>query len=84
MLRDALLDLGRVLVVIGGLVATFVGWAMWQEPHLDWDTLTLCVIDEANRLISDPFGILGLVIMLLGIGVVIRALSSTGPSLPTV
>lgn len=78
------MDVGRVLVVIGGLVATFVGWAMWQEPHLDWDTLRLCMIGEAQRLVHDPFAILGLIIMLLGIGVVIRALSSTSASLPTV
>ena len=78
------MDAGRVLVVIGGLVATFVGWAMWQEPHLDWDTLRLCMIGEAQRLVHDPFAILGLIIMLLGIGVVIRALSSTSASLPTV
>lgn len=60
-------------MTVAGLVATIVGWAIWQEPHLDWQILISTMLNEAHRLLNDPFGILGLVIMFLGLATLVKA-----------
>jgi len=61
---------------IGGLVASLIGWAMWQNTHLDWDSLVSLGVGEFYRMVNDPFAILGLVIMFLGIATLVRTSTS--------
>ena len=67
------MSVGRFVSMIGGFIATIVGWAIWQEPHLDWQILVSSLINEIQRLINDPFAILGLIIMFLGMATIIKA-----------
>ena len=69
------MDTGRFMTTIAGLVATFVGWAIWQEPHLDWTILISSTAGEMYRLANDPFAILGLIIMFLGLGTLVKTLT---------
>lgn len=62
---------------IAGLVASLIGWAMWQNTRLDWDSLVTLGVDEFNRLINDPFAILGMIIMLLGVATLVKASTPT-------
>ena len=62
---------------IAGLVASFIGWAMWQNPRLDWESVMALGMGEFNRLLNDPFAILGMIIMLLGIATLIKASTPT-------
>ena len=64
------LDLRRTILTVFGLVATVVGWGMWQEPQLDSYTMGSLIADEVYRLAGDSFAVLGLMIMLLGLWLV--------------
>jgi hypothetical protein len=61
------LNLKKGILAFFAFITTIVGWAMWMEPHLDFEILTYLLIHETFRLISDPFAFFGLILMLLGI-----------------
>ncbi|NHJ32642.1 MAG: hypothetical protein FK732_07260 [Asgard group archaeon] len=61
------MNLKKTILIILGLVTSIVGWGMWKEPHLDWNILSLLIVEELSRLANDPFAILGLMIMILGL-----------------
>jgi uncharacterized membrane protein len=50
---------------------------MWQNPRLDWESVIALGMGEFNRLVNDPFAILGMIIMLLGIATLIKASTPT-------
>lgn len=56
----------KVILMVFGMVSTILGWAIWQEPHLDFDVLITLMTNEVFRLAGDPFAILGVMLMLLG------------------
>jgi len=62
---------------IAGLVASLIGWAMWQNTRLDWDSLVALGVGEFNRLVNDPFAILGMIIMVLGVATLVKASTPT-------
>lgn len=65
-----IVNLQRTILTVFGLVATVVGWGMWQEPQLDSHTMGSLIVNEVYRLAGDSFAVLGLLIMLLGLWLV--------------
>lgn len=65
-----ILNLRRIVLAVFGVVASVVGWGMWQEPQLDSYTMGSLIVDEVYRLAGDSFAVLGLMIMLLGLWLV--------------
>jgi len=68
------LQIRRTILAVFGITAAVVGWGMWMEPKLDFDTLVSLIANEIMRLTRDPFAILGFMIMLLGVWVFFKAL----------
>jgi len=68
------------LIVVGmGLLVALVGYGMWRSPELDWwsflftcYSLGVAIASEINRLIKDPFAILGLIVLVGGIVVIVH------------
>jgi len=69
------LKVRKIVMAVFGLVATIVGWGMWREPQLDINILIRDITGEVYRLIEDPFAVLGLIIMLLGLWTIFKALT---------
>lgn len=62
-----ILDLRRIALAVLGVVASVVGWGMWQEPQLDSHIMASLIVNEVYRLAGDSFAVLGLMVMLLGL-----------------
>lgn len=61
----------RGLVIFGGgFVLILLGIGMWRSPEMDWegflDAWSL-VINDVARLIHDPFAVLGVVVLIIGV-----------------
>ncbi|MEE8469793.1 MAG: hypothetical protein V3S51_00510 [Dehalococcoidia bacterium] len=68
-----------------GLVVSWVGYALWRSPRLDWDefidtglTALLSVWDgilwvwhEILRMVQDPLAVIGVLVMAVGAGVLL-------------
>jgi len=67
------MNLKSMIVAIAASIAAYIGWAMWRHPKLDMEMLYVLPIQEMKRLIGEPLAILGLIVMLFGIGITIRA-----------
>lgn len=55
---------------IGGLVLTVLGIGMWRSPEISWESFLAewsILINEIGRLIHDPFAILGIVVLIIGL-----------------
>jgi hypothetical protein len=64
--------------IVGGLIVTMVGYAMWRSPHVNFEnflqfTIELCssIIKEVIRMASDPFSIIGFFVMLTGLSILL-------------
>ncbi|MEM2888070.1 MAG: hypothetical protein QXI71_03135 [Candidatus Bathyarchaeia archaeon] len=71
------MQIKRIILAIFGLITTIVGWGMWKAPHIDFDTLISLIAEEIVRLVNDPFAILGLIVLLLGLWVFFKAILET-------
>jgi hypothetical protein len=59
-----------VIFVLGGLVIFVLGLGMWKSPEINWDgfiSAWVSIGDEFARLKEDPFAILGILIIIVGV-----------------
>ena len=59
-----------LIVFSGGLVLMVMGLGMWQSPELDWEGFLMAwvlIIDDIARLVHDPFAVLGVIVMIIGL-----------------
>ncbi len=59
-----------LLISIGGIVLIILGLGMWQSPEINWDGFIAAwssIIGGIDRLIDDPFAILGILVLIIGI-----------------
>jgi hypothetical protein len=59
-----------VVFIIGGIVITVLGFGMWKDPEIDWQGFMNAwslLGDEFIRLKDDPFAILGILIVVVGV-----------------
>lgn len=59
-----------------GAVVSWVGYALWRSPQLDWGALLdsgtgviAWIWDEVSRVVQDPLAVIGLLVMVVGAGV---------------
>jgi len=81
----AMMNKKRLLGIALSLVGFIVGWVgfgMWRSPELDWGGFkqTGAIVlkwfgDEIVRLVTDPFAILGIVVMVAGVIVLIKGIA---------
>lgn len=53
----------------GGLILFVTGLGMWRSPELDWQGFLgawALIIYDIERLIHDPFAVLGILVMVIG------------------
>jgi uncharacterized membrane protein YidH (DUF202 family) len=58
------------IIVIVGIIVLVLGIGMWQSPEVDWPGFVgtwSSIGDEFNRLWNDPFAILGIVVIIVGV-----------------
>jgi protein-S-isoprenylcysteine O-methyltransferase Ste14 len=66
-------NLKSMIVALAASIVAYIGWAMWRHPKLDMEMLYILPMREIDRLIGEPLAILGLIVMLFGIGITMRA-----------
>ena len=57
-------------IFVGGLVLMVLGIGMWRSPEINWESFLSewsILMDEAIRLIYDPFAVLGIVVLIIGL-----------------
>jgi uncharacterized membrane protein len=57
-------------IFLGGLLLMVVGIGMWRSPELNWQSFVSewsTLMNEMNRLFHDPFGVLGVVVLIIGL-----------------
>ena len=55
---------------------------MWQSPEIDWEGFLAAwssLMNEIARLIDDPFAVLGVVVLIVGLLVAFSRLRRTAP-----
>ena len=58
------------VILIVGVVVLVLGFGMWQSPEVDWPGFMgawQSIGDEFTRLKNDPFAILGIVVIIVGV-----------------
>jgi uncharacterized membrane protein YidH (DUF202 family) len=58
------------VILIVGVVVLVLGIGMWQSPEVDWPGFMgawQSIGDEFTRLKNDPFAILGIVVLIVGV-----------------
>ena len=58
------------VILIVGVVVLVLGIGMWQSPEVDWPGFMgawRSIGDEFTRLKNDPFAILGIVVIIVGV-----------------
>ena len=66
-----------LITFIGGLILIVLGVGMWQSPEINWEGFLAAwstVANEIARLITDPFAILGIVVLIIGVLIALREL----------
>ncbi|MBA7617924.1 hypothetical protein ES703_25242 [subsurface metagenome] len=66
-----------LVVSLSGLVLIILGIGMWRSPEIDWEGFLgawSLVINDIIRLIDDPFAVLGIVVLIVGIFVAVNGL----------
>ena len=64
-------------IVIGGIVLAVLGLGMWQSPEINWQGFLAAWVsigNEIGRLIDDPFAILGIIVLIIGVLVAVFGL----------
>jgi len=59
-----------LLTFIGGLVLITLGLGMWRSPEVNWAgflAVWSSLIDEVAESMSDPFAVLGVVVLISGL-----------------
>ena len=59
-----------LIVFIGGVVLMVMGIGMWHSPELDWEGFIAAwylVINDIIRLYHDPFAVLGVGVLIVGL-----------------
>jgi hypothetical protein len=58
------------VLLLGGIVILVLGIGMWYSPEMSWDGFInswYLIADEFVRLKEDPFAILGILIIIVGV-----------------
>lgn len=59
-----------LVTFIGGLVLMVLGFGMYRSPEINWegflDAWSL-VVNDIARLVHDPFAVLGIVVLVIGL-----------------
>jgi len=58
------------IIFIGGVVLMVLGLGMWRSPKIDWESFLdawSTVIGDIARLIKDPFAVLGVIVLIIGL-----------------
>lgn len=58
------------VILVVGVVVLVLGIGMWQSPEVDWPGFMgawRSIGDEFTRLKNDPFAILGIVVIIVGV-----------------
>jgi hypothetical protein len=58
------------VLMLGGIVILVLGIGMWKSPEMSWDGFIgafSLIGDEFLRLKDDPFAILGILIIIVGV-----------------
>ena len=66
-----------LLISIGGIVLIILGLGMWQSPEINWGGFIAAwssIMGEIGRLIDDPFAILGILVLIIGIFVAVHGI----------
>ena len=62
---------------LGGLVLIILGIGMWRSPEINWagflDAWSL-VINDIARLSHDPFAVLGVMVLIIGLLIALNGL----------
>ena len=59
-----------VVILVAGVSVLVLGIGMWQSPEVDWPGFIGAwhsLGDEFNRLKADPFAILGILVIIVGV-----------------
>ncbi|MFC2011979.1 hypothetical protein ACFLVU_02495 [Chloroflexota bacterium] len=77
---DVVRRLKGLAIFFGGLVLTVLGIGMWRSPEINWGSFLVewsILTGEMNRLIHDPFAILGILVLIVGIYIAIYGIKRT-------
>jgi uncharacterized protein YjeT (DUF2065 family) len=58
------------VILVAGVIILVLGIGMWQSPEVDWPGFIGAwhsLGDEFNRLKEDPFAILGILVIIVGV-----------------
>lgn len=64
-------------ILIGGLILIVLGAGMWRSPEINWEGFLSewsILINETVRLVHDPFALLGIVVLLIGLWIAFSGL----------
>jgi hypothetical protein len=59
-----------IVFIVGGVIIFVVGLGMWKSPEMNWQGFLdswYLIGQEITRLKDDPFAILGILIIIVGI-----------------
>ena len=66
-----------LIIFTGGLVLMVLGLGMWRSPEINWEGFLSAwslVFSDIARLIGDPFAVLGIVVVVIGLLVAFNGL----------
>ena len=65
-------------IFASGILLVIIGYGMYRSPELDWEGFTNTIlhigegiIAEINRFVADPFALLGVFVILIGMGLIL-------------
>ena len=61
---------GGLIVFFGGVTLMVLGFGMWRSPEINWDGFLEAwslLFDDIARLIDDPFAVLGIAVVIIGL-----------------
>lgn len=67
---DVVRRLRGLAIFFGGLVLMVLGIGMWRSPEISWQSFLAewsILTNEVNRLVHDPFAILGILVLIIGL-----------------
>ena len=66
-----------LIIFIGGMFLVILGIGMWRSPEIDWEgfiSAWFFVVDDIIRLTHDPFAILGVVVVIIGLFIAVKGI----------
>ena len=67
---DVVRRLRGLAIFFGGLVLIVLGIGMWRSPEISWQSFLTewsILSNEIGRLVHDPFAILGILVLIIGL-----------------